>query len=215
MIRVLLIEDDIDLGETIRDYLELNQIETVYVHDERKIPEMLSSFEFDVIVLDLMLRSISGEKIISKLRELNITVPILVVTAKRGIETKEVCFSLGADDYLTKPFDFKELLLRIRALSKRRHIENLVRIGDLIVNLDAKTIQSQDGELKLSKTAWQLLTLLIKKRGEIVDIDTILNYVWPNRDVGEEIVRAYIKELRKILPPDSIKTYPGRGYRLL
>lgn len=213
--RILLIEDDKILGETLVDYLLIYEIETKWLCDERELPRIIKNFEFDVIVVDLILKFTSGEKIISTLRKAEIKTPILVITAKRGINDKETCFTEGADDYLTKPFSFEEFVLRLRALSKRRKIESVIKIGELIINLDAKTIKNGDSELLISKTAWQLLTLLVKRRGEIVDSETVLNYIRPDKDVGEEIVRAYIKELRKIFPPDTIKTYPGKGYKLL
>ncbi|MDI6713976.1 MAG: response regulator transcription factor [Thermodesulfovibrio sp.] len=212
--RILLIEDDRVLGETLKDYLSIHEIETIWLWDERELPKIIRNYEFDVIVIDLILKFSSGEDIIAVLRKAGIKTPILVITAKRGIENKEECFLKGADDYLTKPFDFKELVLRIKALGKRRHIESIINIGDITVNLDAKTIHRGTEEIKISKKAWQVLEILLRKRGEIVDTDTILNYVWSDKDVGEEIVRAYIKELRKILPPESIKTYLGRGYKI-
>jgi len=213
--RILLIEDDRVLGETIKDYLAKEKIETIWLWDERELPKTVKNFEFDVIVVDLILKFTAGEKIISALRKAGVNTPILVTTAKTSLKDKETCFLKGADDYLTKPFELKELVLRLKALSKRKHLQSIINIGDLTVNLDAKTIHRSSKELKLSKTAWELFNLLLKKRGEVVDTETILNYIWPDKDVGEEIVRAYIKELRKILPPDSIITYPGRGYRLL
>lgn len=213
--RILLIEDDKIFGETLKDYLNIHEIETIWLWDERELPKVIKTYEFDVIVIDLILKFSSGEKIISTLRKAGYNIPIIVITAKRNLDNKEVCFSEGADDYLTKPFELKELVLRIKALSRRKHIESIVKIGNVTINLDAKTIHKNSEELKISKKAWLLLNLLIKNRGEIIDTETILNYIWPNKDVGEEIVRAYIKELRKILPSDSIKTYPGRGYRLL
>lgn len=213
--RILLIEDDRILGETLKDYLSIHEIDTVWLWDERELPKTIKNCEFDVIVVDLILKFTSGEKIISTLRKAGFTIPIMVITAKRGMNDKEVCFTEGADDYLTKPFDFKEFVLRLKALNRRKHIENILNLGEFTVNIDAKTIYKGEEEIKISKTAWQLLTLLIKRRGEVVDIETILNYIWPQKDVGEEIVRAYIKELRKVFPPDTIKTYPGRGYRLL
>lgn len=213
--RILLIEDDRILGETIRDYLATEGIHTVWLWDERELPKVIKKYEFDVLVIDLILKYVKGEDIISVLRKAGIQTPIIVITAKSSIKDKEDCFLRGADDYLTKPFDFKELVLRLKALSKRKHIENVFKIGEIVINLDAKTIHRGKEEIKLSKTAWELLSLLLKKRGQIVDLDTILNYIWPDKDVGDDIVRAYIKELRKVLPPDTIKTYPGRGYKLL
>jgi two-component system cell cycle response regulator CtrA len=212
--RVLLIEDDRVLGETLRDYLAIQKIDTIWLWDERELPKIIRNHEFDVIVIDLILKFLSGEDIIDVLRKTGIKTPILVITAKRGIESKEECFLKGADDYLIKPFDFKEFVLRIKTLSKRRQIESIINIGDITVNLDAKTIHRGAKEIKLSKKAWQVLELLLRRKGEIVETETILNYVWADKDVGEEIVRAYIKKLRKILPPESIKTYQGRGYRI-
>ncbi|WP_297210844.1 MULTISPECIES: response regulator transcription factor [Thermodesulfovibrio] len=213
--RILLIEDDKVLGETLKDYLSIENIELIWLWDERELPKVIGKYEFDVIVVDLILRYTSGEKIITALRKVGIKTPILVITAKSSIKDKENCFIRGADDYLTKPFDFKEFVLRLKALSKRKHIESIITIGDITINLDGKTIHKGNEEIRISKNAWELLSLLIKKKGEIVDTETIMNYIWPDKEVGEEIVRAYIKELRKILPSDCIKTYPGRGYRLL
>lgn len=213
--RILLLEDDRVLGETLKDYLRLQDIETVWLWDERELPKTIKKFEFDVIVIDLILKYASGENIIAVLRKAGIQTPILVITAKKSINDKETCFLKGADDYLTKPFDFKEFVLRLKALSRRKHIETIINLEDSVINLDAKTIYKDNEEIKLSKRAWQILEILLRKRGEIVDTETILNYVWHKEDVGEEIVRAYIKELRKILPPEAIKTYPGKGYKLL
>lgn len=212
--RILLIEDDRILGETLKDYLKIEAIETVWLYDERQLPKTIKKYEFDVIVIDLILKFTSGEEIIAALRKAGIETPILVTTAKKSIDDKETCFLRGADDYLTKPFEFKEFVLRLKALSRRKHIGNIINLGELIVNLDAKTIHKGNNEIKLSKKAWEVFILLLKKRGEIVDTETILNYIWPDKDVGDEIVRAYIKELRKVLPSGSIITYPGRGYKL-
>lgn len=172
--RVLLIEDDRVLGETLRDYLAIQKIDTIWLWDERELPKIIRNHEFDVIVIDLILKFLSGEDIIDVLRKTGIKTPILVITAKRGIESKEECFLKGADDYLIKPFDFKEFVLRIKTLSKRRQIESIINIGDITVNLDAKTIHRGAKEIKLSKKAWQVLELLLRRRGEIVETETIL-----------------------------------------
>ncbi|WP_353684110.1 response regulator transcription factor [Thermodesulfovibrio sp. 3907-1M] len=212
--RILLIEDDRIFGETLKDYLKIENVETVWLWDERQLPKIITKYEFDVIVIDLILKFTSGEEIIAALRKAGIKTPILVITAKKTLNDKEECFLRGADDYLTKPFEFKEFVLRLKALSKRKHLPSVFTIGDVTVNIDAKTIYRGSEEIKISKKAWQLLEFLLKNRGEIVSSEKILNYVWPEKAVGDEIVRAYIKELRKALPPDSIITYPGRGYRI-
>lgn len=212
--KLLLVEDDRALGESLQQYLKLENIEVLWLSDERKLPNVLNIYEFDVIVLDLILKFSKGEDLITYIRKRGINTPILILTAKKTVEDKEVCFQKGVDDYLTKPFEPKELVLRVKALSKRKHLESIVQIGDITVNIDAKLILKEEQEIKISKTAWDLLTLLVKRRGEIVDTEAILNYVWAGKAVGDEVVRTYIKELRKMLPEGAIQTYKGRGYKL-
>lgn len=212
--RVLLIEDDLILGESLKEYLENNNTEVVWIQDDRKVKEALLLSEYDVIVLDLILKYEKGENILKNLREKGIRTPIIIMTAKSKIEDKEICFNSGADDYITKPFNPKELLLRIKALSKRAHISEIEKIGDVEIDLEKQIIKKNGEEIKISKTAWNLLFLLLKRKGEVVPTETILNYVWPDKAVGDEIVRQYIKELRKILPKNAIETYKGIGYRM-
>ncbi|WP_293446173.1 response regulator transcription factor [Persephonella sp.] len=212
--RVLMIEDDPILGESLEEYLKDNGIEVHWIQDDREIEYIYNFDQYDVIVLDLMLKYRKGEDILRELRGKNINTPVLILTAKSNIKDKEICFNLGADDYLTKPFNPKELLLRINALTKRKHIDETLKIGDVEINLSSKTLTKKGKEIKLSKTAWELLYYLIRNRGSVVETERILNHVWGDKPVGDEIVRTYIKELRKILPKDAIKTYKGRGYKL-
>lgn len=136
--KVLLIEDDKALGESIEDYFRLNGIDTLWIYDERKLPNIIEVYEFDVIILDLMLNFTRGEDLITFLRDNRVNTPILILTAKTEFTSKEECFLRGADDYLTKPFEPKELLLRVRALSKRVQRETVFTIGDITINIDAK-----------------------------------------------------------------------------
>ncbi|WP_456393607.1 response regulator transcription factor [Persephonella sp.] len=212
--RVLLIEDDPILGESLEEYLRDNGIEVHWIKDDRDIDEIFNFEQYDVIILDLILKYSRGEDILRQLRNKGITTPVIILTAKSDIKDKEVCFNLGADDYLTKPFNPKELFLRINALTKRRHIDEVIKIGDVEINITGKTVSKEGKEIKLSKTAWELLHFLLRNRGSIVETERILNHVWGDKPVGDEIVRTYIKELRKVLPKDSIKTYKGRGYKL-
>ncbi|MCX7738864.1 MAG: response regulator transcription factor [Hydrogenothermaceae bacterium] len=212
--RVLIIEDDHFLGESLSEYLRENGIDVDWIKDDREVKDTLSINEYDVILLDLMLKYSKGEDILLWMRENSIITPVLVVTAKSRIEDKERCYNYGADDYITKPFDPKELILKIKALSNRVHIPYVQTVGEVEIDLKNKTVKKEGKEVKISKTAWNLLYYLLKRRGEIVSNESILNYVWGGKAVGDEIIRSYIKELRKILPPDTIETFKGRGYRL-
>lgn len=212
--KILIIEDDFFLGESLSAYLRENGMDVDWVEDDRQVKNILSINEYDVILLDLMLRYSKGEDILLWLRERGITTPVIVITAKARMEDKEKCYEYGADDYITKPFNPKELILKIRALSNRAHIPQVQSIGDVEVDLKNKIVRKGGEEIKISKTAWNLLYYLLKRRGEVVSNESILNYVWGGKAVGDEIIRSYIKELRKIVPPDSIETLKGRGYRL-
>ena len=211
MMRVLLVEDDLLLGETIKDFLQNNGIFVNWIQDDRDLTYE-DPGNYDVVILDLMLRFFKGEDLILDIRKRS-SVPILILTAKRELKDKEVCFERGADDYLTKPFEPKELLLRLKALSRRRSDSELLKFGRIVVDLDSETVFVDGKELKLSATAWKLLSFLIKHRGEIVPKERIMGYVWGDKFIGDEVLRTYIKELRKVLPKNAIETFKGRGYR--
>jgi len=212
--RVLLIEDDVILGESLKEYLNSNDISADWLKNEREYEEQLIANSYDLIILDLMLRYLRGEDILKKIRAKEIITPVLILTAKNNITDKETCFRLGADDYLTKPFELRELIMRIKALSKRRHVDNIIKIADVSVDMDAGVLYKDGKEISLSKRTWDLLQVLIAHRGQIVSTETILNYVWGDNPVGDEIIRTYIKQLRKILPIDAITTHKCRGYKL-
>lgn len=212
--RVLLIEDDPILGESVREFLELKGCEVEWVRDGDELPDVRVAEGFDAVVLDLILGPRSGEDILAEMRRQGVKTPVLVLTAKRTLTDKETCFNLGADDYLTKPFEPEELVLRLRALVRRYLPENRVVLGDVEIDLEGRSLRRGNEELKLSRTAWELLLLLLRNRGRVVTTETILNCIWGDKPVGSDVVRAYIKELRKVLPPETIKTYKGVGYKL-
>jgi len=213
--KILLVEDDSVLGESLKEYLGNNSLDVSWINDESQVPEILATQAFDVIVLDLILKRRRGEDILRELRGSGIKTPVLILTAKRELSDKETCFERGADDYLTKPFEPKELLLRIRALGKRKLREDVVTIGDVRIDLHSKTVWSTtERETNLSRRSWDLLYLLLKNRGKLVTKEQILSYVWGDSIVGDSVIRFYIKELRKILPQGTIKTMKGRGYLL-
>ena len=210
--KVLLIEDDALLGESVKEFLESRGIEVKWLQDEREVFN-LNLLSYDVVILDLMLSSLRGEDLLVFIKG-KVDVPVLILTAKRNIEDKETCFERGADDYLTKPFEPRELLLRIKALSRRRALPRVLKFKNLTVDLDAETVFKEGREVRLSKTAWKLLYFLIKHKGEVLPKERIMSYVWGGKAVGDDVLRAYIKELRKKLSADLIETFKGRGYKL-
>ena len=213
--KVLLVEDDEILGASLKEYLENHGLAVCWIDDESDLPGVLGTSTFDVMVLDLILKRRRGEDILLEIRGSSIKTPVLILTAKRDLSDKEVCFERGADDYLTKPFEPKELLLRIHALAKRKVREKFVQVGGLKIDTHTRTVWTEKGELvNLSRRSWDLLYILLKNRGKLVTKDQILSYVWGDAIVGDDIIRFYIKELRKVLTKNAIKTVKGRGYIL-
>jgi Response regulators consisting of a CheY-like receiver domain and a winged-helix DNA-binding domain len=212
--KVLLVEDDRLLGDSLTEYLQSEGFITDWVYDPREVMDLLEVSRYDVIVLDLMMPHIGGEELIKAIREKDKETPILVLTAKQRLEDKRTCFELGADDYLTKPFEMEELVLRLKALYRRKNPQDVVVIDEVEVCFSKEMVKVKGKPISLSKKDWLVLKLLVENRGRFVSQEEILNYVWGDEPVGEDVVRARIKNLRKLLPEGFIKTMKGRGYRV-
>jgi DNA-binding response OmpR family regulator len=212
--KVLLVEDDRLLGESLTEYLQSEGFITDWVYDPREVMDLLEVSSYDVIVLDLMMPHIGGEELIKAIREKDKETPILVLTAKQRLEDKRTCFELGADDYLTKPFEMEELILRLKALYRRKNPQDVVVIDEVEVCFSKEMVKVKGKPISLSKKDWLVLKFLVENRGRFVSQEEILNYVWGDEPVGEDVVRAHIKNLRKLLPEGFIKTMKGRGYRV-
>jgi len=212
--KVLLVEDDRLLGESLTEYLQSEGFITDWVYDPREVMDLLEVSRYDVIVLDLIMPHIGGEELIKAIREKDKETPILVLTAKQRLEDKRTCFELGADDYLTKPFEMEELVLRLKALYRRKNPQDVVVIDEVEVCFSKEMVKVKGKPIPLSKKDWLVLKFLVENRGRFVSHEEILNYVWGDEPVGEEVVRAHIKNLRKLLPEGFIKTMKGRGYRV-
>jgi DNA-binding response OmpR family regulator len=212
--KVLLVEDDRLLGDSLTEYLQSEGFITDWVYDPREVMDLLEVSRYDVIVLDLMMPHIGGEELIKAIREKDKETPILILTAKQRLEDKRTCFELGADDYLTKPFEMEELILRLKALYRRKNPQDVVVIDEVEVCFSKEMVKVKGKPISLSKKDWLVLKFLVENRGRFVSHEEILNYVWGDEPVGEDVVRAHIKNLRKLLPEGFIKTMKGRGYRV-
>jgi len=208
------VEDDRLLGESLKEYLESEGFWVDWIYDSREFFALLEVSIYDAIVLDLMMPHISGEELLRELREKGNTTPVLILTAKGRLEDKEKCFSLGADDYLTKPFEPRELLLRLRALHRRTVRQERLKLKNVEVDLRAGRVWVEGREIKLSKKEWLMFKYLVENRDRFVSTEELLNYVWGDEPVGDEVVRAHIKNLRRLLPEGFIVSQKGRGYRV-
>jgi len=212
--RVLLIEDDAYLGEALKRYLIKEGYECTWIEDDRDVFLILNSEAFDIVVLDLILKFSTGEDILKKIK-LKFHLPVVIMTAKDQINDKEVCFKLGADDYITKPFNPKELILRINSICRRYYNLDVIRVKNLEIDLNKKIVKKDGQIVDLTNKDWQLLELLVRNKGRVVSTEMIVSYIWPDCDAAFDSVRTYIKRLRETLGREYIKNLKGRGYMLL
>lgn len=220
--KVLIIEDDHRIATTIQKGLiqEGFTADTCFNGDDGL--DQAGTIDYDVIILDLMLPDISGLDICKSLREQDIHTPILMLTAKTQLADKLIGFKVGADDYLTKPFAFEELLARINSLAKRRHSNtSVLQLGDLTMNTKTFEVRRNGVDISLTSREFSLLEYFLRHQNQILTKEQIIGYVWDyDSDILPNTVEVYIKKLRQKIDlafSDRIpmlETVRGFGYRL-
>jgi two-component system copper resistance phosphate regulon response regulator CusR len=216
--KALIVEDNKDLNYTLTEILQLNGFFTDSVFDGEEAIEYIQQFDYDIIILDVMLPKLDGFQVCKIIREKNINTPVLMLTAKDTTKDKIKGLNIGADDYLPKPFDMDELLARIKAIIRRNSTikTNVIRIGQYQIDLENRTIFKNDKKIELTPKLFCILEQLLINRGKIVSYDALMNRCWDISDYPtKETVRANIKLLRKYLEDkDLIKNIPGVGYKI-
>lgn len=221
--RILVVEDEHRIAASIKKGLEQEHYAVDLAYTGPDGYDLASTEDYDLIILDLMLPGLDGLQICKQLRQGNIHTPILILTAKGQIQDKVEGLDTGADDYLTKPFAFEELLARLRALVRRPQntLDSILTVDDLKVN--PKTYEVNRGEkiITLSSKEFSLLEFLIRHPRQILTKEQIINHVWDyNANILPNTVEVYIKNLRqKIDEPFKTKkplitTIRGFGYKL-
>jgi two-component system, OmpR family, response regulator len=218
-VRILIVEDEPQMAGLLARGLEEELYEVRVAKDGKAALDLSTSNEFDVILLDVMLPKIGGLEVARQLRQRELSTPLLMLTARDALHDIVKGLDAGADDYLTKPFSFQELLARIRALVRRHEFrrKTVVEAGDLV--LDTTSFRAFRGgrEIYLSLTEFRLLELLVRNSGRIVSRTEILTTVWgAGRVVTENTLDAFVRLLRRKVDPDSetkmIQTHRGFGY---
>ena len=222
---ILFAEDEPKVASSVKQGLEENGFD-VEIAPVRAVGRFLGvSKKYDLILLDVNLPHLSGYEVCKAIREKDPIVPIILVTAMQSIENKISGFDVGADDYIVKPFDFRELLARIKAVLKRKQQgaeteeASILTVEDLVMNLDEKTVARQGENIALTAKEFALLEYLIKRKGRVVSRADISEHVWDlNFDTGTNVVDVYINFLRKKIDKNYerklIHTKPGMGYFL-
>jgi len=218
--KVLLVEDDKKLAKTIEEGLKKQNFRVDVAEDGEEGLYLAKNNKYDVMIIDWMLPKLSGIELIKKLREENIFTPALILTAKSDIEDKVEGLSV-ADDYLTKPFDFNELIARLKALYRRNKKlpENIIRVGDLEMNLDTKEVKRAGKPIELMAKQFELLKLLMVNKGKIVSPEMIEQNLWEmDEERHSNVITAHISYIRKKIDKGFdkklIKTIRGMGYKI-
>jgi len=221
--KILIIEDEPKVSLFIKMGLEENNFVADIAYDGMRGKEMLFKGNYDFLILDLNLPLMSGYDVCKEAREKNIAIPILMLTALGTTEDKLNGFEIGADDYLVKPFEFRELLARIKALLKRSNqnltLGSVLRIADLELNTETKLVKRQGDIIELTAKEFSLLELFMRNEGKVISRSEIAEKIWDiNFDTGTNVIDVYINFLRKKIDKKYaqklIHTYIGMGYTL-
>ncbi len=215
-IKILLLEDDILLAETLIDLLEDNDYEVSHMPNGQKALDTTFSEKFDIYLLDINVPLIDGVTLLKELREADDTTPAIFLTSHKDKEMLKNGFLSGADDYITKPFDSDELLFRVNALIKRTKRNTIECINLLCHDELHKTFFYDKEELDLSKKEYDLLLLLLQHVNSAVPKELIIDELWNSSESGSEgAIRVYINRIKQLLPQMKIENIRGIGYKLV
>ncbi|HYQ58316.1 MAG TPA: response regulator transcription factor [Draconibacterium sp.] len=221
--KILVVEDEAKVAEFLKKGLEEQSNSVDVAYDGLMGEKLALRNDYDILILDVILPSVNGIELCRRIREKKSAVPILMLTALGTTDDKIEGFDAGADDYLVKPFEFQELLARIRALVKRSsgiiQTSTVLKVADLELNLDKKTARRGNTNIELTAKEFALLEYLMKNSGRVVSRADIAEKVWDiTFDTGTNVVDVYINILRKKLDKDFetklIHTRIGLGYTL-
>ena len=220
--RVLLIEDDSATAQSIELMLKCESFDVCTTDFGKEGVDLGKLYDYDIILLDLNLPDMPGFEVLRSLRVSKVKTPILILSGLADIEDKVSGLGYGADDYMTKPFHRDELVARIHAIVRRSkgHAQSVIQTGDLVVNLDAKTVEVGGARVHLTGKEYQILELLSLRKGTTLTKEMFLNHLYGGMDEPEiKIIDVFICKMRKKLASasdgrDYVETVWGRGYVL-
>lgn len=218
MNKILIVEDEFNIRNMLNDLLKANNYETVVASNAEEALKKHSK-SVDLILLDLMLPKTSGKEIIKNLKEIN-TCPIIVVSAISDVDMKVNVFDLGADDYITKPFQSKELLARIKLAMRHNGNEKIIEYRDIKLDTEKYYATCDGKDIDFTKTEFEILKLLILNKGQIVTKSILFDDVWGTKDSADEnTLNVHISKIRNKLKmannsEDYIETIWKIGYKL-
>lgn len=215
--RILIAEDEQGISSFLENGLRANGFTTTVVEDGASALALARSERFDLVVLDLGLPTRDGLSVLEELRNQGSRLPVIILTARSEVADTVTGLDLGADDYVTKPFRFEELLARIRARLRRGGAteEPELRAGDVALDLRTRRARVGEREVELSAREFALAEVFFRNPGQVLSREQLLSLVWGyDRDPGSNVVDVYVGYLRRKLGDELIATARGMGYRL-
>jgi len=217
--KLLYLEDDVTLSSTISEFLSDEGFDVVNVYNGQKALDRAYEESFDLLIFDVKVPKMDGFELLYALREANIATPTIFTTSLNSMSDLAKGYTLGADDYLKKPFELEELLFRIKALLKRQYQldDDKIAIDNLITyNINTKELLNGDISHTLNPKEDKLLRLLLEHRNTCVTFDMIFENVWSfSEEHSHQSLRTYIKNLRKYIGKERIESIKKEGYRLV
>lgn len=221
MAKILIVEDDKDLSDSVADILRFEHHNVEQIHNGQDALDNLLVYVYDLVILDWELPGLNGVEILKRVRDQGKSYPILMLTGRSAIEDKTTGLDGGADDYLPKPFDMKELSSRIRALLRRsqKTISNQLKVDDLTLDLTTSQVKRGEQEIKLLRMELALFEFLLRHKGQAFNVEDLLDRVWPSEtESTHDAVRQTVIRLRKKIDkkgePSIITTAVGIGYKI-
>ncbi|MDX1808514.1 MAG: response regulator transcription factor [Sulfurospirillaceae bacterium] len=213
--KILVLEDNLLLLETIEEFLSENGYIVTAVPKGLDALNVSYNESFDLFLLDVKVPDINGFEFLKSLRDSGNTTPAIFLTSLTDKESLSKGFNLGGDDYIKKPFDLDELLLRVKAILERMHKKRKLLTIDknFTIDLDRKRVFKNGIELDINLKDFQLLCLLAEDRGKVVTTEMIIDTLWKNEEANIGSIRVYVTNLKKIFGKDSISNIRGIGYR--
>lgn len=221
--RILIVEDEKNIAHNIAEYLRQHAFSVDIAYDGKQAWKLIHSAPYDVVLLDWMLPEMDGLELCQKIRDENLDLLILMLTAKDTLDDKVLGLDRGADDYLVKPFELRELHARIQALLRRKYRNqahnNVLRVGDLTLDIGAQEVRRKGKPILLTRKLYQLLEFLMRNKDRVVSKSEIEAHIWDaNAELWSDVVRSHMQKLREKVDrgfsKKLIHTVHGMGYKI-